>query len=629
MQRNSLALLIVWVLAQAALATQPLPIGPEGGDVRSLAVHPQKPDRFFLGTTHGEIYVSEDAGESWARLVPGIPHAHAVVDNLLFHPADPDTLYAACWDLKSNRGWLYRTRDSGESWESISLGRYNSTIRAIAIAPSEPNVLAVGITEGVLLSRDEGVTWERITRGYRSLYNVESLAFDPTDSSTIYVGTWRLGWKTTNGGEKWQAIHKGMHFDSDMFALLVDPRDPTRLYASACTGVYRSQNSGLEWAKLRNGLPNDARRTRTLHLDPSFPDVVYAGSTNGLFVSRDNGQSWQRLLEGVIINAIAARPGREDVILIGIDGGGVLRTLDGGRSFQASNRGFSHRQIAALAVNQGSGAIYASVPASGEAGGFFMDAGSGEDWQPANDGLNVSYSVRKIIPARDGSVYLATSSGIYKGHPGQEDWRLLNATRNLEILDLAVGADSETVFLATNEGVRRLDVQSGRLVPRPIPVYEGPINGLWFEDQKNHLYAATDMGVFRSEDQGESWAIRVKGLPPVSVRWIARSGTRLLCGTESGLYLSDDDSASWRRHPDLGSGDFVAHSVSRRSDLLAVRDASGGIFYSGDAGGSWETPPPVDSRVLSFAVTGNELLLGTLSKGILSIPSSVNSTAGR
>ena len=56
-------------------------LGPFGGDVRSLAVHSQEPDVFFLGTSDGQIYVSKNSGENWSKLIPGLNRRHVVVDN--------------------------------------------------------------------------------------------------------------------------------------------------------------------------------------------------------------------------------------------------------------------------------------------------------------------------------------------------------------------------------------------------------------------------------------------------------------------------------------------------------------------------------------------------------------------
>jgi photosystem II stability/assembly factor-like uncharacterized protein len=213
-------------------------LGPDGGDVRSLVVHPENPERIFLGTADGQVYVSRNAGREWEKVVPGLRRRDLAVDTLVFDPNDADTLYAAGWELKSDRGALFRTRDGGDTWERMELGKYQSSIRAVSVSPLNSDLIAVGITEGVLLSKNGGATWRRISRGYRSLHNVHSLVFDVAQEELLYVGTWRLAWKTPDLGKSWEPIHKGMYWDSDLFSIQIDPRDPERLYAGACSGLY-------------------------------------------------------------------------------------------------------------------------------------------------------------------------------------------------------------------------------------------------------------------------------------------------------------------------------------------------------------------------------------------------------
>jgi len=211
-------------------------LGPDGGDVRSLVVHPENPERIFLGTADGQVYVSRNAGREWEKVIPGLRRRDLAVDTLVFDPNDADTLYAAGWELKSDRGALFRTRDGGDTWERMELGKYQSSIRAVSVSPLNSDLIAVGITEGVLLSKNGGATWRRISRGYRSLHNVHSLVFDVAQEELLYVGTWRLAWKTPDLGKSWEPIHKGMYWDSDLFSIQIDPRDQAN---SNCeTGSY-------------------------------------------------------------------------------------------------------------------------------------------------------------------------------------------------------------------------------------------------------------------------------------------------------------------------------------------------------------------------------------------------------
>ena len=625
MNRAILCLLISFLVALPTLrASQRFEVrGPYGGDVRSLTVHPLSPQRFFLGTADGQIYVTGNAGDSWTKLSPGLNRRNLVVDNLVFHPSNPSILYAACWELSSSEGWLYVTRDAGNSWKTVDLGRFSSRIRAISIAPSEPQVLALGISEGVILSTDEGRSWQRITRGYKSLHNVESLAFDPLDSEVLYVGTWRLGWKTVNQGRKWVPIHNGMHFDSDMFALLVNPSSPDVLYASACTGVYRSLNGGAKWVKLRNGLPKEAKRTRSLQFDPTDPRVVFAGTTVGLFRSTDGGDSWEQLLKGEVINAVSIHPADPSVILAAADDVGILRSRDGGVSFESTNQGFVHRQIQALASHPGNpNALFAAVASDRAHGGFFRTRNSGKVWERANEGLNGEdpvRGVRQILPSPEGEeVFLVLRDQIRRLNP-DAGWQTVLKPGKLTIHDAAfAGLEGDLIALATPAGVVLLHLDTGKLASATIPIYQGPVWAL-ASTPSGCIFAGGNTGVFRSDDRGGSWTIKVRGLPPVAVRRLVHTPDVLLAATDQGLFLSRDDGENWWARGLAGADLFTVAVSPRDPDWLVATDKTGIFLYeSSDGGGNWTTHEPHrSSRIhhLAFTLDGR-LWAGSLTEGV-------------
>ena len=628
---------LVVSLSRATLVGGPemIPLGPYGGDVRSLVVHPGKPERFFLGTADGQIFISEDAGKRWRKLAPGLGRRGLVVDNLVFHPKDPNTLYAAAWELKSDKGWLFRTRDGGTSWQNLSLGSYQRTIRALAIAPSDPDVIAVGISEGVLQSTDGGMTWDRITRGYRSLYNVESLAFDPHHSQTLYVGTFHLGWKTTNGGKKWQAIHTGMIHDSDLFSFLVHPEQPTVLYSSACTGVYKSTNAGLRWTRLKNGLPKKAKRTRSLHLAPSDPNTIYAGTTVGLFVSEDAGKSWRQLLSDVVVNSVAVDPRTDRVILVGTDDAGILKSEEGGNRFLPSNQGFVHRKIAALEADpRDSYRYYASVLFDQHYGGFFLSEDDGRSWDRFNKGLDSgSDEIRTILPARHSHrVFLGTSSGLFSGFPLQKPWKPVESTRDLAIFDLDFSDGREGgLFLATAAGIFHLDLRGNRLEKLVIPVYRGKIHAILSDESSHSLFAGTDVGVFRSRDRGKTWTTKAKGLPDSPVHLLEKIEGKLFCGTRKGLFSSDNGGEEWSLCQGIDPIDIVAMKSNPMvaGQVTAADFLSGHLFRSEDAGTTWKVLKPQSPgpriATLAFGLSGR-LLAGTASDGICLIQSTGQAT---
>src|SRR5262249_15648730 len=148
-----------------ALLSQSLqwkPVGPEGGDVRSLAYDPKNPDRILLGTSAGQVYVSTDAGSSWSRFARIGKGNDYVLDNILFDPGQGGLFYVAAWTIEGGGGHLFRGGDDGKTWEAIK-PMEGKSIRALAMAASDPSTLVVGALDGIFRSRDGGDTWERIS----------------------------------------------------------------------------------------------------------------------------------------------------------------------------------------------------------------------------------------------------------------------------------------------------------------------------------------------------------------------------------------------------------------------------------------------------------------------------------
>src|SRR5205085_11538459 len=88
--------------------------GPLGGDVRSLVVDPQDPQRLYFGTIDGQIYTTADGGSSWARL-EGFNRPGLLIDNLIIDPRDSKVIYAAAHRHKE-AGGFFKTTDGGRTW---------------------------------------------------------------------------------------------------------------------------------------------------------------------------------------------------------------------------------------------------------------------------------------------------------------------------------------------------------------------------------------------------------------------------------------------------------------------------------------------------------------------------------
>src|ERR1019366_1402423 len=233
MRKFSIIVLLLLASAVARAETWK-PLGPPGGDVRSLAADPSRPGQIFLGTADGHIFGSQDAGAHWMLLGRASARPDAVITAIVVDPRNANVLFASAWTRDpSAGGGVFRSDDGGRTWREAGLAR--QAVRALAMARSDPDMLVAGTLDGVYRSLDASKSWERISpEHHEELRNLDSLAIDPRDPRTIYAGTFHLPWKTSDGGRTWHSIHKGMIDDSDLMSLLIDGSHQERLYVTTC-----------------------------------------------------------------------------------------------------------------------------------------------------------------------------------------------------------------------------------------------------------------------------------------------------------------------------------------------------------------------------------------------------------
>src|SRR5438477_5310650 len=154
--------------------------GPSGGDVRSLVVDPNDPDRFYFGTLDGQIYTSTDAARTW-RLLVNFNRPRLFVDHIIVDSRNSKVLYVATHRHK-DPGGFFKSTDGGLTWRDAPELR-NEAVHSMTQSESNPNVLLVGTISGIFRSNDAGETWTALpTSRTPGLIDVESLAIDPRDS---------------------------------------------------------------------------------------------------------------------------------------------------------------------------------------------------------------------------------------------------------------------------------------------------------------------------------------------------------------------------------------------------------------------------------------------------------------
>jgi len=609
MSRVTVAILagLVALAAEPARGEGWVSVGPPGGDVRSLASDPRDPRLVYLGTADGVLYRSTNGGRRWERLQPGFPLQGMSLDEL--RVGADGRVYVGYWEVHGSGGGVGTSVNGGQNVELLP-GIAGQSVRALALSASDPDVIVAGTLEGVFRSLDGGRAWSRISPvGHPEVRNVNSVAVDPSDPQVIYAGTWHLPWKTDDGGRTWRPVHAGIIDDSDIMTLTFDRRSPSTIYATACTGIYRTHDAARRWSRLR-GIPASSRRTRSFAQDPGAPETIYAGTTEGLWTSADAGASWRRATaKDLVVNAVLALP---EGLLLGTEGAGVLRSPDRGRTWEASNEGFSERLVSRLLSDPVRDRILAAVRGDRRHGGVLAASDPGGPWTPVGTGLE-GREVLSLTLLGD-EVLAGTDDGLFVSVSHCGLWaRLPTVVGGMDahprVTDVAA-LPARTILAATARGLLRSD-DGGERWHRLALGPGGAVTAIAVSPaQPAVAFAASPLGLFRSDDAGASWTPVAPALAEGTIRALAflpGKGTTLLATTSAGLLMSTDEGRGWRRRGGgLPLGDITGLAIHPDGRTLFASDfARGGIYRSDDAGESWQALPTaglVSSRVWALAV---------------------------
>jgi photosystem II stability/assembly factor-like uncharacterized protein len=617
--KAALIVIALPALASTAQAQTWTPVGPPGGDVRSLVQDPKHPGRIYLGTSQGILYRSDDKGLHWDRMPPSPALSGSSLDELAVDREG--TLWVGFWKVQSTGGGVARSTDGGRSFNFFMRGE---SVRALAIASSDPQTVAVGSLSGVFLSHDAGQTWDQVTApDDAELHNVESLVFDPGNPKVLYMGTWHLAWKTENGGKSWVPIHQGMIDDSHVMTLSVDPWDSETVYATACTGIYRSRDGGDHWKKLE-GIPESSRRTRAFCRNPSNPKMLIAGTTEGVWLSTNRGDTWKPVTDkDLVVNALISRP--DGTLLLGSEGAGVLRSSDFGRTWVASNDGFSERFISRVLFDPDGKRVLAGVWGDSHYGGVFAASHLPGPWTHLDDGL-FGRQVLSLALLK-GTILAGTDDGIFALAPGGRRWERIpisGGTSHPRINDL-VTVPPRDIVAATSRGILHSS-DAGRTWTERIFGAGEDVSALISSPYDPSLVmGASQSGVWKSRNAGHSWRRVSKGLrgrTPHAMAFMPFDDRVIYATTFDGLFRSNDQGLTWERvKGGVPRSDLTGIVVTPDGrTLYAGNFSSGGIFRSEDAGTSWRRMPTLglaSDRVWTLALdpSAPDRLLAVASAG--------------
>lgn len=303
-------------------------IGPyRGGRSVSATGVVDNPLTYYMGTTGGGLWKTEDAGVRWKNISDGFFKTGSV-GAIAVSESNPNVVYCGMGEhairgvMTSYGDGVYKSTDAGKTWKHIGL-KETEQISRIVIHPTNPDIVYVAAQgkypsptkqRGVYKSVDGGNTWKKV------LYNNEfagasELSMDINNPNVLYAALWhhqRTPWKMISGGdgsglyksidagETWEELTTGLPKEMGKMAIAVSRSNSNKVYAliesdsyTDQSGLYVSNNAGKSFTQISgdNRLTQRAWYYTEVFIDPNDDETVYVLSAPALR-SKDGGKSW-------------------------------------------------------------------------------------------------------------------------------------------------------------------------------------------------------------------------------------------------------------------------------------------------------------------------------------------------
>jgi len=260
-------------------------VGPlRGGRTRAACGVPSQPNVFYMGQVNGGVWKSDDYGRTWNPIFDQEPTQS--VGAIAVAPSDPNIVYVASGeglhrpDLSVGNG-IYKSTDAGKTWTHLGL-RDGEQIPALAVDPRDANKVFAAVLghpygpsqeRGLYRSLDGGQNWQKVISKDENT-GASDVEIEASDPDTIYASMWE--------------VREGPWEDGNEFN-------------GTGGGLFKSTDGGSTWQQLTNGLPKDLSQIYVA-IAPSDPRRLYAtvgtaAGKLGVYRSDDAGDSWTQITD--------------------------------------------------------------------------------------------------------------------------------------------------------------------------------------------------------------------------------------------------------------------------------------------------------------------------------------------
>jgi len=301
----------------------------------AVALNPQNSQEVIISTEHeGVLLRSTDGGKTWAKVfehpdASGDPAKRHGFKAIAYTPSNSNIVYAG---MRKGRRTII-----GDFPAAPSYGMYKST--------------------------NSGLSWQEINVGLNtSLINIHCIAMDPMNPAIVYIGTWRDGvFKTADGGQSWIPKNNGLVV-SDVRSLAIDPKNPQVIYAGLGegAGIFKSTDGGNLWQEVNSGL-NIQCPSYLLPFGRVAQGISFETPPHRFIGSDYYSIPWTSIWD------IVVDPTHSQIIYAADHQSGIYVSVNGGASWKSLNDGLSTRAVTALAISADGEVLYAAT----EGGGVF------------------------------------------------------------------------------------------------------------------------------------------------------------------------------------------------------------------------------------------------------------------